>query len=263
MRIALVALLFAIAAASSAHPGSAIAVASDGRVFFVDTGRGVFVIERDGRVVKQDGPALHWFAFDESRRFARTPWPHVTNAEFRSVGPLVLSSDFPVAIGRDGGFYFPQFRGRLQMIRIAPDGLQNVFATLPGSLQWLNGLAAGADGALYYTEDRAVRKIVKGVVSTIVENVDCGATYLRGLAVAQDGTIYVAAPGCNALLKIKNGRVENILRMRAPWEPTGVALANGEIFVLEYLHTASEDRRDWIPRVRKIARDGSQAMLTK
>jgi streptogramin lyase len=261
MRVLAAALLLAIAAPAAAHPGSAIAVAGDGRVFFVDTGRGVFVIERDGRVVRQDGPALHWFAFDADRRFARTPWPHVTNAEFRSVGPLVLSSDFPVAIGRDGGFYFPQFGGRLEMIRIAPDGTRSVFATLPGSLHWLNGVAAGADGALYYTEDRAVRKIANGVVSTVVD--DAGCNNLRGLAVAPDGTIYVAATGCNALLKIRNGRVENILRMRAPWAPTAVALSKGEIFVLEYLHTASEDRRDWIPRVRKITQNGSQVMLTK
>jgi hypothetical protein len=26
--------------------------------------------------------------------------------------------------------------------------------------------------------------------------------------------------------------------------------------VLEYLHTASDDRREWLPRVRKINRDG-------
>ncbi len=145
---------------------------------------------------------------------------------------------------------------------------------MPGPAQWVNGLTAAPDGALYYTEDAAVRKIDRrGVVTTVIENVsvpNCepipGAErppYLRGLAVAPDGTIYVAASACGALLKIVRGRAEPVLRMRAPWSPTAVAVANGAIYVLEYLHTASDNRREWIPRVRKLTRDGKQVMLTR
>jgi hypothetical protein len=36
------------------------------RVFFVDTGGGVFAIERDGKLVRQPGPGFHWFALDEA-----------------------------------------------------------------------------------------------------------------------------------------------------------------------------------------------------
>jgi len=198
-------------------------------------------------------------------------------AEFRSAGPLILSSDYPAVIGRDGAFYFSRFTDRLRIMRITPDGTQSVHVTLPATSQrWLNGLTAAPDGSLYYTENRAVRKIdARGVITTIVDGVsvaNCtsipGTTaevgpYLRGLAVAPDGTIYVAASGCAALLKIARGHVTPTLRIRAPWSPTAVAIANGELYVLEYLHTASDDRREWIPRVRKIARDGTQVMLTK
>ena len=269
-------MLLAAAVAAYGHPGSAIAVAADGRVYFVDTGRGVFVIERDGRIVRHDGPAFHWFTFDSANRFARTPWPHMPGAEFRSAGSLILSSDYPAAIGRDGAFYHPFFSGRLQLMRITPDGTRTVHATLPGSVQWLNGLTAAPDGSFYYSEDRAVRKIdPRGNVTTVVENVsvpNCVSIPnlnpsegpdLRGLTLAPDGTLYVAASGCGALLKITRGRVEPILRMHAPWSPTAVAIANGELYVLEYLHTASDNRVEWIPRVRKIRRDGTQIMLTK
>lgn len=149
-----------------------------------------------------------------------------------------------------------------------------VFATLPGSSQWIDGLTVARDGSLYYADHNAIRKIDRrGRVSTVIENVsvqNCEPIpggerppYLRGLAVAPDGTIYVAAASCGALLKITRGRAEPILRMNAPWSPTAVAVANGAIYVLEYLHTATDNRREWIPRVRKLTRDGKQLMLTK
>jgi streptogramin lyase len=72
----------------------------------------------------------------------------------------------------------------------------SVRATLVAGLRWINGLAAGPDGSLYYTEDNAVRRIdQRGVPGTD------GPT-LRGLAVAPDGVVFVAAAGCGAVLKI-------------------------------------------------------------
>jgi hypothetical protein len=190
-----------------AHPGASIAVHPDGRVYFVDTGAGIFSIETDGRVVRRDGPAYHWFALDVTGRFAATPWPALSGAELRGAGTrpgVILSSDYPVAIGRDA-LYYPQSLGggRMQIVGIAPSGARSVRANLPalrsgGAVAtWLNGLAAGPDGSLYYTEDRAVRRIdPQGRVSTVVEGLalrDCTAIpgieagirpYLRGLAVA-------------------------------------------------------------------------------
>jgi len=269
MRV-MVAFLLAFAAAQAlAHPGAAIAVAADGRVYFVDTGGGVFSI-RNGRVARHEGPAYHWFAFDEGGRFRNTRWPHIPGGTLTTAGPLILSSDVPVTIGSDGVFYF--YDGR-RMVGVQPNGTTSVRGTLPGAPRWINGLAPGPDGTLYYTEDAAVRKIdARGRVTTVAERVsvpNCTAIpgntrpYLRGLAVASDGTVYVAASGCGALLKIdRRGRVAPLLRTSAPWAATDVALRNGEVYVLEYSHTASEeDRTLWHPRVRKIARDGTVANL--
>jgi DNA-binding beta-propeller fold protein YncE len=270
---------------TSAHPGSAIAVHPDGRVFFVDTGGGLFSIERNGKALRHEGPAFHWFALDAAGRFRQTPWPSIPGGELRAVGTaptIILSSDAPVLVD-DDAFYFPERSGedRIRIVRVSPNGTRAVRAVLPivrrgnSVITWLNALAAGPNDSIYYTEDSAVRKIdAQGRVTTVanVPSVpNCAAIpggepgvgpYLRGLAVADDGKVYVAAAGCGALLQISpRGEVSTLLRTASPWSPTAVALLNGEIYVLEYLHTASDDRFEWLPRIRKIQRDGTVVLL--
>jgi hypothetical protein len=286
-RILLAALgVIGVAGAAFAHPGAAIAVGGDGRVYFVDTGRGIFEIGGDGRLHRHQGPAFHWFAIDPASRFKKTTWPAIAGAEIKSVGlnpTLVLSSDFPVAIGRDGAFYYPELnsQNRWRIIRLTSSGSRSIHATLPadirpgGSSGWINGLAAGNDGSLYYTHERTLRKInERGVVSTVAANVqvrNCMTIpgigseirpYLRGLDVAPDGNVFVAAAGCGTVLKITPaGQITPVLRTASPYSPTAVAVAKGEIYVLEYLHTASDNRREWFARVRKVSRNGTVVTL--
>lgn len=265
-----------------AHPGSALEVGRDGRLYFVDTGGGVFTVDPKGVMGRIEGPAFHWFALDESSTLANTPWPRIPGAEIVSVGrnpTLVLSSDFAVVVGSDGAFYYPEPEGEThyRMVRVSPDGTRSQFARFPadkrpdGSTSSVNGLAAVADGSLYFTHDRAVKKIsARGVVTTIASGVKvkrCASIpgtekatdpYLRGLDVAPNGTVFVAAAGCGAVLMITpDGTSKSVLRTTSPWSPTAVAVSKGEIFVLEYLHTASDDRSEWLPRVRKVARNGA------
>lgn len=279
-------LILGVSAAAFAHPGSAIALGPDGRVYFVDTGGGVFEIGLDGQVKRLEGPAFHWFAIDPASRFAKTNYPSIPGSEIRSVGlhpTLVLSSDFPVAIGRDGALYYPERSAeqRWRIVRLTPEGTRSVHATLPADIKpsgdrgWINGLVARDDGSLYYTHERVLRRISpRGFVSTIAADVmvrNCtripgvgteAGPYLRGLDVAPDGTVYVAAAGCGAVLKITpTGQVTPVLRTISPYSPTSVAVSNGEIYVLEYLHTASDDRREWLARVRKVTRGGKVEIL--
>ena len=135
----------------------------------------------------------------------------------------------------------------------------------------MNGLAAGPDSSLYYSEDNAIRLVnARGQVSTVIANLTLptcvsipGTTrpMLRGLAVDSHGTIYVAATGCGSVLKVSaRGQVTTLLQLQAPWTPTAVALFGSDVYVLEYLQTAAsmepEDRSAWLPRVRKITADG-------
>ncbi|HUG37401.1 MAG TPA: hypothetical protein VML54_10655, partial [Candidatus Limnocylindrales bacterium] len=162
-------LALTLAGSALAHPGSGIAVDRRGRVFFVDTGAGVFVIDAEGRLESHPGEAFHWMTLDPESRFGDTPLPHLPTSDLRAEGrdPMVLlSSDYPVALGADGALYFPEpgAGGRLRMVRLTAAGERSDFALLPDQsegapLRWLNGVAAGADGSIYYTENAAVLRI--------------------------------------------------------------------------------------------------------
>lgn len=283
--IACIVLIACVTGAAFAHPGSAIVVDRQGQVYFVDTGSGVWKIDRNGRLVRHAGPAFHWMAIDLDGSFRTTSLPSGSEYELRKAGAnptLILSSDFPVLIGPDRAFYYPEAGrdGRVRVVRLTGSGSRSVRATLPastesGPLRWLNGLAAGRDGSIYYAEDRAVRRIdPRGTISTVAGNIavaGCAAIpgieapdgpYLRGLDVAADGTVFVAASGCGAVLKITpQGRVSSILRSTTPWSPTAVAVVGNDVYVLEYLHTASDNRREWVPRVRKVQSNGTVSVV--
>jgi streptogramin lyase len=264
MRSVLYVAAMLVAATAFAHPGSGIAVHA-GTVYFVDTGGGVFALE-GGRVTRIPGPAFHWFAVDPRGQYRNV---QISGGDLTPAGPMLMSSDVPVVVGTDGAFYYSQGN---RLLRVAPDGTQSLRATLP-NIRWANDIAAGPNGSIYYTEDAAVRRVDRGGrITTVAERITVpgcvtipGNTrpYLRGLAVAPDGSIYVAASGCGALLKIDpRGRVAPLLRTASPWAPTAVTVANGEVYILEYSHTASEeDRTLWIPRVRRIGRDGKVTNL--
>lgn len=279
----LIAALLVIASAFApaiAHPGSGIVIDRRGYVYFLDTGSGVWTIDPRGKLSRHEGQRFHWMAIDESEQPFGARLPAIPNGEVNAVGvnpTLLLSSDVPLVVGRDGALYYPELGPdeHLRIARFTRSGVQSVHATLPakitgGVLRWINGLAAGSDGSLYYTEDTAVRKIdARGVVFTLATGIaipDCaripgteGTTpYLRGLAVAPDGTVFVAASGCGAVLKITpRGKLTTVLQTTSPWSPTAVAISPSGVYVLEYIHTSSEDRLAWIPRVRKILPNGA------
>ena len=288
-------LLILVTGMSFGHPGSGIVVDREGRIYFTDTGQGIWKIDERGRVTAHEGSAYHWMTIDPGSAFAEGRWPRFvepsTSIERVGKNPtLLVSSDFPLTMGRDGALYYPEFPegGPLRVYKMmAPrnggrdneSGGRSVFATLRTGvdgreIQWLNGMAAGADGSIYFTENAAVRRITReGEVKTIVRDVtvaDCQrmdvssglGPMLRGLDIARDGSIYVAASACRALLKISpEGVVKTLLRTEAPWAPTGVAISGEVVYVLEYLHTDGGDRREWLPRVRKVAGDGSNEII--
>src|SRR5262245_12254337 len=134
--------LAAVLAASSAfaHPGSGIVVDRQGQVYFVDTGLGVWKVDLGGRMIRHQGPAYHWLTIDHQGRFSQQHMPRGTGGELTVVGPdptLILSSDFPVTVGSDGAFYYPQPEGadRVRIMRLAPSGRPEVVTTLPAATE--------------------------------------------------------------------------------------------------------------------------------
>ncbi len=270
-----------------AHPGSGIVVDRRGQIYFVDTGAGVWRIDPQGTLTRVPGPAFHWMTIDADDRFVKVRLPSGPDWEITRAGAsptLLLASDFPIAIGRDGHLYYPTAgANELRILRLAPSGRTSVMASLPAAtangpnrpLRHINGLAAAPDGSLYYTEDDAIRRIAaEGRVTTVVADLapaGCssipgsgpgGRPLLRGLDVDALGTVYVAASGCGSVLKVLPDRkVTTLVQLQSPWSPTAVALSGGDLYVLEYLHTESEDRRAWLPRVRKISQGGKSTII--
>jgi streptogramin lyase len=265
-----------------AHTGSGIAVDRLANVYFLDTGSGLWRIDSQGKVTHLSGLLNHWLAIDANNRYASTRLPSGSLGEISKVSasPMVLlSSDYPIAIGQDGNLYYPSGSpGGIRITMMSPSGGTSVLATLPATtsgqpLPHLNGLTAGPEGSLYYTENRAIRRITaQGRISTVatvpalVGGPSIPGTnehpYLRGLAVDGHGVMYVADNGDARVLKITpDGKVTTLLQLQSPWSPTAVALLGSDVYVLEFLHKDTDVRRDWLPRVRKITADGKSTII--
>jgi len=274
---------------AQAHPGSGIAVDRTGQVYFIDTGDGLWKIDLQGHLVHLGGPRFHWMALDLENKFAKTTLPSGPSGDITRVGdnPAVLvSSDFPIAIAPDGNLYYPSRgpAGQVQIVQFTPAGRQSILVTLPANgtdgkpLHYINGLTAATDGSLYFTENSAVRRITPAAqVSTVIADVHlpkCSAIpgmsasdnpFFRGLAVNTAGTVSVAASGCGAVIDVsRDGHVITRNQIEGPYSPTAVAFFGGNVYALEYLHTKEEtstSRRDWVPRVRKIAAGGTSTII--
>src|SRR5215467_11840144 len=76
------------------------------------------------------------------------------------------------------------------------------------------------------------------------------------------GELYLLETSDARLLKITSvGNHSALLQTKSPWSPTAVAPLGSDVYVLEYLHTVRDVRRDWLPRVRKIAANGRSTMV--
>jgi hypothetical protein len=136
----------------------------------------------------------------------------------------------------------------------------------------ISGLAAGPDGTLYVASERSVFTVrPDGTVAKLAGPVEIeGCTpgrpdndrpHLRGLAVDPKGAVYVAATGCQCVVKLTaDGKVETVLKAERPWSPTGVAVAGDAVYVLEHTHAQlhpvmTPDGEGWRPRDRPSFRN--------
>lgn len=267
-----------------AHPGSGIVVDKNGQVYFTDTGKGVWKIDANSKLIFMPAPEFHWMTVDTLGLFANSQKSfgnYFEKVTEHSIKPaLIMCSDFPLVIGKDENIYYAYTRhGSAKIIRRTPDGSESVIANHK-CFEFINGIASGPDGTLYITEasnanTNTVRKVtLNGTVSIIATYtvksyrnapLETSASYCRGLFVDSTGIIYVAATGSRSVLKITpQGNVSTILQTTNPWTPTGVAIFHGEVYVLEWhdvTHENLEVRSAWIPRVRKIDRNGKVTTL--
>ncbi len=273
-----------LAMSAMAHSGSGILVDRLGQVYFIDTGSGLWKIDTRAAVSHLSPLRNHWLAIDTSDRFTQSRVPTDPGRDWvitaAGANPTILiSTDFPIVIGQDGNLYYPAVHEKnVRIMRTTPTGGTTAFVTLPRSVAgaaigWINGITTGPDGSIYYTEDNAIRGITaRGAVSTIatVPALASGPAipgtdkhpYLRGLKVDANGVVYVADNGDARVLKITpDGKVSTLVQLESPWAPTDVAIFADFVYVLEYLHTAGDDRVEWMPRIRKITPDGKSTII--
>jgi sugar lactone lactonase YvrE len=277
-------LIFPGAIRSFAHPGSGIVVDKFGNIFFTDTGKGVWEIDRQGKLTYIPASKFHWMTMDTAGYFAASQksfgqyFERVTDQN--SKPSLIMCSDFPLVVNRDGNIYYANTRHKeSKIIRRTPEGKESTFAS-DKIFEFINGIAAGSDGSIYITEAsnpdaNTIRKITMdgkmSIIATFVGEkrkdlpLETVSSYCRGLVVDSTGTIYVAATGSRSVLKVSGtGDVKTILAEPDTWTPTGVAIFRGEIYVLEWHDVEAKDlevRTAYIPRVRKIGLDGKITTL--
>jgi streptogramin lyase len=274
------------ACSSLAHPGSGIAVDATGEVYFTDTGEGVWKLDKKGKLTLFSKTAFHWLAYEEAGRFSRSPQKF---GDFQRITPtgskpvLLLCSDFPCAFGQDGNLYYAETRGHTRIIRRTAEGKESVL--VQGSPQQVfNGvtaLAPGPDGSLYLMDsnetngsptilkvsmDRRVSTFSSGFLNTLGSPPPKQGNYCRGLVVHTNGSVFVAATERRCIVKVTpEGKSSLVLQAESPWSPTGVTIFQDELYVLEYSDMPAgwnpEDRRGWVPRVRKVDRHGNVVVV--
>jgi sugar lactone lactonase YvrE len=276
----------AVANSALAHPGSGIAVDRDGQVYFTQTnGKGTWKVNPKGELTLISDVRDHWLDIDLEGRFSRS---HLKG--FERITPdgarptILLNGAYPFTVNRDGNIYSAVWKpGRLEINRQSLDGKVSAIqidGATNAPIGGITGMASGPDGSLFVTDGCMLLKVLlPGRVATLVAKIvvsDClddlpaphlrgvpAGPFLRGLAVDSEGAVYAAANRCRAVLKITpDGKVATILRATAPWSPTGVAVADGVVYVEEYDFPEAGPRQyEQRPRVRAIARDGKVTTL--
>jgi sugar lactone lactonase YvrE len=279
---------------TSAHPGSGIVVDAQGRIYFNEAGDPaerlpgtIWQIDTQGKLTRLHVGGGHYLALDTKRGFTQsdlsawfgertTPW--LQRADTPDAA-LIQADGQPLAAHRDGSLYYAS--RNVEVVCLTPDGKRKTISpTLEVAVEKLGGikgLAFGPDDNLFIACPSAIVKVkADGMFSTVAHPIvvpDCDAEFppgtpeshspfLRGLAVDARGTVFAAATSCRAVVKISaDGKSSVVMRAETPWSPTGVAVNGDDVYALEYEHPHSQNKVDWRPRVRKLARDGKVTTL--
>ena len=180
-----------------AHPGSGIAVDSQGRVYFVETGNPdarfpgfIWEVDARGKLTPVHRTGGHWLRWtrmgvshaDLGRGSGSGARLGSRRAEAHDSGPALVQADgCPIVINRDGNLYYasgesPEQGGVIQVTRLSPEGKLTLLVPNLGEtarrLGGIKGLASGPDGSLYVAYPKAIQKItMDGRVTTLADPV--------------------------------------------------------------------------------------------
>jgi hypothetical protein len=215
-----------------AHPSSGIVVDDTGNVYVADINTGLWKIDLEGKLFHVHKEAGHWLTLDPEGKFARVDftrsdhWPRWFKRRTPDGARPALLTDggSPLIVHPDGNLYYVSTGenrnpGGTELTCLSPDGKTQPVAPALGKLSeklgGIKGLALGPAGSLYISFPKAVYKVaVDGKVAAVAETVAIQEAekylsegiakddlpFLRGLAVDDRGTAYVAATGCRTVV---------------------------------------------------------------
>lgn len=303
--VELVFLLFPPAA--QAHIGAGIVVDRAGRVYFLDTLRSrLWMVEADGRLKSLAenkhgdslviGPDGNIYCEDvvSGGIWKITPEGVATEVVPKSKRSTIVGWTYFLTVGADGSFYFVSGHpDQVRLFKIDLSGEGNIFAgstrgTADGpareaQFREVRAAAWGADGALYLIDGDSIRKLAAdGMVTTLAGGPDEGFSdgtgaaarfhHPSGLSLDTQGNIFVADFYNRRIRKISPaGEVSTLPDVWHAWTPAGVAVTEGELYVLERfgLYDDPSIFFTWFgdfagnPRVRRISADGSSVLVAK
>ena len=82
-----------------------------------------------------------------------------------------------------------------------------------------------------------------------------------GIIVDRQGKVYFIYSWKGVVKISPDGNLSTVLKSERPWTPTGVALYDGNIYVLEYTNANGPFTEGWVPRVRKVDSKGNISVL--
>ena len=295
----LIALLVALPA--QAHEGWGIVVDARGWVYFTDIpANTVWRIRADGRQEKiATGLHSHALVLGSNDEIFGTH-PDLT-ARLRSVWRFTDVSGLQHVIGPSTGLplglqsFIRDSTGnvfsmevwnptsqRQSLLRRKPSG--DVSAVAGGALGYADGRGADArflgvdgiawtsDGALHVTDGPYLRRVtIDGQVTTLGGGALTTRRWgedLLGVAVDQNGNSYMADFSGRRILRLsRSGAVRTVLRTGSLWAPTGVAVTDNDLLVLEHLRAPLGILGDLgigpYIRVRRLMPDGTASTLAQ
>ena len=277
-------LIVALSVSSAAHPGTALVADTRNAVYFAYWG-GTWRLDSSGHLERIHSNDFHFLAIDSTGRFANTALPDMLRVTPDGSTPAIFSfPESPATFHTDGSLYVaPWSIGRIRLERITPTGGKSLFvdttidprlARTPGRHEGgVLAIASGPNGFLFVSDGASIWRIdARAVVSPVADRIvvpDCASDlpaelpkpHIRSLAVDTTGDVYAAAIGCCAVLRIRaTGGITSVLRAETPWSPSAVALAHGDLYVLEFDNALAERPTDGRPRIRRLSRDGHVTM---
>ena len=286
-RAAVAALL--LTAVVLAHPGSGIGIDRQGRIFFVDTGEGVWVVEADGRLRAHDGPAFHWMAIDRASAFGATRLQHTAVERHAGGGPRSHGAPVERLSDRGGRRRRALLRGaRAAIVACTWCGCRRRVSAATGGVPRrvtacpCSGSTASPrrpDGSIYYSENAAVRRI--DAKRRDHDGRERGwwcptAMLLRGRS-PNSRPICAASPspptapstspptaagrwsGSGPGGVSDDGPAPGARPSRRPrWRSAAATSTRSSMCISA---GSREDRKEWVPRVRKLAADGSVSLV--